>query len=244
MLILLRNIRRKLMNENKFATYLLYAIGEIILVVVGILIAVSIDDWNKEKQDRKKEKSYLQEIRSNLQEDTIRANQVILFDSLKIESVNRTFQVFGSGKTELEMITELRIHFTYLFSFQDLYLSRVAFDNMIAAESINILSDSTLRTQLSNYYSRSMASEERVRELTRKTRDLVAPMLMTPETVKYFDSGMTVKKLPNEIGFYENRQVISMINGSKILAELQLGQAKQMKEEAIEIMKLIDELPR
>lgn len=59
MLFLLRKIRRKLMQKNKFTTYLLYAIGEIVLVVIGILIAVSINNWNQERQDRATELSIL-----------------------------------------------------------------------------------------------------------------------------------------------------------------------------------------
>lgn len=42
-----RNIRQHLLSENTFSTYLLYAIGEIILVVIGILIALQINNWNE-----------------------------------------------------------------------------------------------------------------------------------------------------------------------------------------------------
>jgi hypothetical protein len=42
-----RNIRHKLLTENKFSKYFLYAIGEIFLVVIGILIALQINDWMK-----------------------------------------------------------------------------------------------------------------------------------------------------------------------------------------------------
>ena len=56
---LLRNIRRKMLGNNKIATYLLYAIGEILLVVVGILIAVSIDDWNQGRNQKAKEVEYM-----------------------------------------------------------------------------------------------------------------------------------------------------------------------------------------
>ncbi|HKJ48301.1 MAG TPA: DUF6090 family protein [Christiangramia sp.] len=45
-----RNLRRQLIRENKFTRYLIYAVGEIILVVIGILIALQINDWN----DRRK----------------------------------------------------------------------------------------------------------------------------------------------------------------------------------------------
>ncbi|NQZ75131.1 MAG: hypothetical protein HRT61_03325 [Ekhidna sp.] len=57
------------MKENKITTYLLYAVGEIILVVVGILIAVSIDDWNTVYNNRQKEIKYLKSIELDLKKD-------------------------------------------------------------------------------------------------------------------------------------------------------------------------------
>ncbi len=50
-----RHIRKQLLTENKFSKYLLYAIGEIVLVVIGILIALSINNWNKRKVNREKD---------------------------------------------------------------------------------------------------------------------------------------------------------------------------------------------
>jgi len=49
-----RKIRQNLLTENKFSKYLLYAIGEIILVVIGILIALAINNWNNENQEKNK----------------------------------------------------------------------------------------------------------------------------------------------------------------------------------------------
>jgi hypothetical protein len=45
-----RKIRQKMLTENKFGKYMTYAVGEVILVVIGILIAVSINNWNQERQ--------------------------------------------------------------------------------------------------------------------------------------------------------------------------------------------------
>jgi hypothetical protein len=45
-----RKIRQQLLIENKFSKYLLYAIGEIVLVVIGILIALSINNWNEKRK--------------------------------------------------------------------------------------------------------------------------------------------------------------------------------------------------
>lgn len=62
MLKFFRGIRQQSLNKNKFSKYILYAIGEIILVVIGILIAVQINGWNEEMKDRSKEKALLAEL--------------------------------------------------------------------------------------------------------------------------------------------------------------------------------------
>jgi hypothetical protein len=54
-----RKIRQTLITENKFSKYLLYALDEIILVVLGILIAVQINNWNNNKKNKQKELSYI-----------------------------------------------------------------------------------------------------------------------------------------------------------------------------------------
>ena len=49
MIKLFKNIRRKLLTENRFNKYLLYAVGEIVLVVIGILFALQINSWNQNR---------------------------------------------------------------------------------------------------------------------------------------------------------------------------------------------------
>lgn len=52
MFALFRKIRQKLLSEKNLSRYLLYAIGEIVLLVIGIFIAVQIDGWDQERLDR------------------------------------------------------------------------------------------------------------------------------------------------------------------------------------------------
>lgn len=52
MIKIFRKLRRQLINEGKTSNYLKYAIGEIVLVVVGILIALQINNWNHNKIKR------------------------------------------------------------------------------------------------------------------------------------------------------------------------------------------------
>lgn len=59
MINFLRRIRRDLINENKTSIYLIYAVGEVVLVVIGILIALQIDNWNENIKIRNTEQQYL-----------------------------------------------------------------------------------------------------------------------------------------------------------------------------------------
>ncbi len=64
-----RKIRFKLIGENKTGTYIKYAIGEIALVVIGILIALQINNWNQARKDDNALKEYLVKIKSHTLED-------------------------------------------------------------------------------------------------------------------------------------------------------------------------------
>jgi len=57
-----RKIRQNLLSENKFSKYLIYAIGEIILVVIGILIALQINNWNEDRKTESIRQLYYQQL--------------------------------------------------------------------------------------------------------------------------------------------------------------------------------------
>ena len=61
-----RKIRQRLLSENKFSKYLIYAIGEIILVVIGILIALQINNWNENKKLKTEEIKFLKNFKQSL----------------------------------------------------------------------------------------------------------------------------------------------------------------------------------
>ena len=90
-----RKIRKKLADDNKPLKYMRYAIGEIVLVVIGILIALSINNWNNERSDRDKEMVILTEMIRNLNlnikqfsaeivnQDSIIRNIDVIMDQIK-----------------------------------------------------------------------------------------------------------------------------------------------------------------
>ena len=61
-----RHIRQTLLMENKTSKYFKYAIGEILLVVIGILIALQINTWNQERVNAKEERRILQDLSEEL----------------------------------------------------------------------------------------------------------------------------------------------------------------------------------
>ncbi|MGB3342866.1 MAG: DUF6090 family protein [Aequorivita sp.] len=82
-----RKIRQKALTENKLSKYLLYAIGEIILVVIGILIALSINNWNQEKSDRKIEKDYIFSLIEDAKTDLSNFNDAIAANEERIQNL-------------------------------------------------------------------------------------------------------------------------------------------------------------
>lgn len=69
MLKFFRKIRHQLLSKNKFSAYLVYAIGEIVLVVIGILIALQINNRNTARQESKAVDGYLHNIAKNIEAD-------------------------------------------------------------------------------------------------------------------------------------------------------------------------------
>ncbi len=97
MITFFRNIRQKLVSENKTAKYLKYALGEIALVMIGILLAMQINNWNQNRLHKNEFNNILETINQDLKRDTLVAGSLIKYytqiekSSMKIinKKVNR-----------------------------------------------------------------------------------------------------------------------------------------------------------
>ena len=87
MISFFRKIRKQQLSENKIVKYIFYAFGEIILVVIGILIALSINNWNEDRKKQIKTHTYLSEILTDLGVDTLMFNEYL-----------RTYEKHAEGK--------------------------------------------------------------------------------------------------------------------------------------------------
>lgn len=92
MLRFFRQIRKKLMEQNKVQTYLLYAIGEIALVMIGILLALQVNNWNEERKKQGLEVQTLKEIRTSFK--------------LAVEQLDISARAFGGMEKDLSIVLE------------------------------------------------------------------------------------------------------------------------------------------
>ena len=65
-----RHIRQRMIKENRFTRYFLYAIGEIILVMVGILLALQVNNWNHDRKEHKQEAKLYENLLESLTADS------------------------------------------------------------------------------------------------------------------------------------------------------------------------------
>lgn len=71
MLLLLRRFKHELFMKAEFRKYLAYGFGELMLVVIGILVALQIDNWNEDRKEQATLQAYLQSIARNMREDLV-----------------------------------------------------------------------------------------------------------------------------------------------------------------------------
>jgi len=144
-----RNHRQLMLKENKVSKYLIYAIGEIVLVVIGILIALQINNNNEEKQRVKKE----YEIMTNLAEDFKNniSNLNVSIDSLYPEWANRlqkNISHFGLKSNQLteEIKRDLRWTGYYTTKIIDGSLNSI-----LSSDKLELLRDTKLKNMLTAY---------------------------------------------------------------------------------------------
>jgi len=98
-----RKIRQNLLSEGKTGKYFKYAIGEIILVVIGILIALSINSWNQKRLDHQEEN----EILSNLKKDYINAvEEFRILNSLRSSFISTAKEITLLNVEEIDQYPE------------------------------------------------------------------------------------------------------------------------------------------
>lgn len=151
MISLFRKIRQKLLKENKLGNYVKYAIGEIFLVVVGILIALQINTWNEARKTKKFENEILFLIDQNLQQDSLILSQELFKANKAIELTDRLLE-----QVALKNYSDsLNSWMGKIISFERFQSQSSAFE-VLKAKGIEIISDKELQLALISYYDVSL----------------------------------------------------------------------------------------
>ncbi|OUS01007.1 hypothetical protein A9Q86_09695 [Flavobacteriales bacterium 33_180_T64] len=138
-----RRIRQRLLTENKFSKYLIYAIGEIVLVMIGILLALQVNAWNQRRLDDIDEKILL----SNIHDEFVK-NRGFLKDVLQTESeaykANKSImKLIGSSKEELNSHNLDSLFYESLPAAQ-FTSTQHSISNIIQNGKLNIIKDNTI----------------------------------------------------------------------------------------------------
>lgn len=147
MLKFFRGIRKKLLHEGKTANYLKYTIGEIVLVVIGILIALQINNWNENRKNRIKEKAILKELHKDFSKNLeefypIKQAQLNTFNSGEIVFRNiRTLHLQASRDSVFRYATGMFGGYPY-------HPSNGVVESLISTGDINLIRNDTLRKYL------------------------------------------------------------------------------------------------
>ncbi len=142
-----RKIRQKLLSENKFSKYLIYAIGEIVLVVIGILIALQINNWNEGRKEFNKSKALLEEFKRDLARDTVESNYVTgkLAHRIRIESW--ALNIISYDTSHLDSLK-----LVFFGPYHQLPMTDRTFNKLQNSENPNLSGFENLQNNLTKYY--------------------------------------------------------------------------------------------
>ena len=99
MITLFRRIRQKLIDSGSITKYLLYAVGEILLVVIGILIALQVNNWNEERAENRERIDLLMQLRTDLNNVAIELEQQIQASEIRVTFTKRLLN-YSAGTEE------------------------------------------------------------------------------------------------------------------------------------------------
>jgi len=148
-----RKIRQNLLTENKLSKYFLYAVGEIVLVVIGILIALQLNLYRENQKNEKVEIGYLKGILSELDQDIYHLDGLLIKDSLQLNSYTLLLRAFTENgiKTNPSFIKAIGLSNTY-HAFDG---NNIVFDDMKFSGKINYIKSDLLRFSILKYYRKS-----------------------------------------------------------------------------------------
>lgn len=224
-----RRIRQNLLSEGKTGKYLKYAIGEIILVVIGILIALQINNWNENRLKKEASLNYLKQIKSELVLDIEFLNDELKTSQNSINYLNS----ISEGKYDNIDLSKLLYSLSQNLSHRNFGTSYNKFLGTGNTEYI----DDDLNKNLQSYYFASCTNYNEVAEFHQKfTSDNIdGPLLFILNHKKNFlvDPLEVIKAL-------ENEKLLSLVNWQISFLEYSKPRIEKNINEANKLIDLIN----
>ncbi|MDT0605992.1 DUF6090 family protein [Croceitalea rosinachiae] len=146
MIKLFRRIRQKLLSENKFSKYLLYAIGEIILVVIGILIALQINNWNEDLNIENQREKLIAALHSDALTTDNRLDFGLQMASDINQKLSHFLKILSRDNTTISRDT-LKIYSSYIFQVANFKPAMSSYETAVSTGNIALLENETLLSQ-------------------------------------------------------------------------------------------------
>jgi hypothetical protein len=134
------------MEKNQTGKYLKYAIGETILVVVGILIALNINNWNENKKTKQQEFIVLENVLQDLKKDKIGLNNIIERRISKAESA-KIMESYYEG-VPIAKLADYYSHWTNVLYWEAHYPRNIAFKELVNSGNVSIIKNANIRNSL------------------------------------------------------------------------------------------------
>lgn len=138
--------------QNKFTKYLVYAFGEIILVVIGILIALSINNWNQNRINRNLETQYYKRLLEDVKEEKLILEATINYSNQVIGHAKKALAIFENSPDAYPDSVQNLIDMYQASQLQDSNSASSTYKELIASGQINLIQNEALKTALVRFY--------------------------------------------------------------------------------------------
>jgi hypothetical protein len=148
-----RKIRKKMADDNQFLKYSRYAIGEIVLVVVGILIALQINNWNNSNQKNDLKSVYLQRLINDIKKDTSNIAYVRSELELNQKSIRALVSKINTVSDLEELDTLFHNYFERGWIISEFVPTSNTYTDLSQTGNMNIFNNPDLVDEVIQYYS-------------------------------------------------------------------------------------------
>ena len=139
-----RKIRYELMEKNKTGKYLKYAIGEIILVMIGILLALQVNNWNQQRIAAEKEELLLKELHDEFVNNKKQLEDVVSVHQMSIDACNKIIRTFPID-LKLVNLDSLQGHMLKSSTHYTFNPSQGVINSLVNTSSFELISNDSLR---------------------------------------------------------------------------------------------------